>query len=205
MQVPARGGGGEARDGLGDLGGSRDGGGGIARAGDQGEHEDVGGDVDEGFSGQFQNRHGPIVGLGPDRPSAAVEEDRPHDEGAAPMSLLSIVVAVLGGLTAALAIYYAAKDLSADLVLLGAAALTAIGWIVLGITLGVRDATSAGPPPERVTLYGYVLTGLMLVVGGGWLGAFERTRWGSVVIAVTCAVTLVLLMRIHQIWPGGFA
>lgn len=121
------------------------------------------------------------------------------------MSLLSIVVAVLGGLTAALAIYYAAKDLSADLVLLGAAALTAIGWIVLGITLGVRDATSAGPPPERVTLYGYVLTGLMLVFGGSWLGAFERTRWGSVVIAVTCAVTLVLLMRIHQIWPGGFA
>jgi dolichol kinase len=44
-----------------------------------------------------------------------------------------------------------------------------------------------------------------MVVGGGWVGAFERTRWGSVVIAVVSAVTLVLLMRIHQIWPGGFA
>lgn len=121
------------------------------------------------------------------------------------MSALSIVVAVLGGLTAALAIYYAVRDLSADLVLLGACAVTALGWIVLGIALGARDLASDGPPPERVTLYGYLLTGLMLVVGGGWAGAFERTRWGSVVIAVVSAVTLVLLMRIHQIWPGGFA
>jgi hypothetical protein len=112
---------------------------------------------------------------------------------------------VLGGLTAALALYYALRDLSADLVLLGACALTALGWIVLGAALGLRDVGSTGPPPERITLYGYVLTGLVMVIGGGWVGTFERTRWGSVVIAVVCATTLILLMRIHQIWPGGFA
>ncbi|MBB5831392.1 hypothetical protein [Brachybacterium aquaticum] len=121
------------------------------------------------------------------------------------MSALSIVVAVLCGLTAALAIYYAAKDFAADLVLLGGSALTVIGWLVLGIALAVRDAMGESPAPDRITLYGYVLTGLMLSVGGAWLGMFERTRWGSVVIAVVSAVSIVLLMRLHQIWPGGFA
>ena len=121
------------------------------------------------------------------------------------MSALSIVVGVLGALTAVLAVYYAAKDLSADLVLLGACLVTALGWLVLGIALGLEDLASDGPAPDRVVLYGYLLTALMMVVGGGWVGAFERTRWGSVVVAVACAVTLVLLMRIHQIWPGGFA
>ena len=121
------------------------------------------------------------------------------------MSAVSIVVGVLGGLTAALAVYYAVRDLSADLVLLGACLVTALGWLVLGIALGAKDLASAGPAPDRVVLYGYLLTALVMVVGGGWVGAFERTRWGSVVIAVVCAVTLVLLMRVHQIWPGGFA
>jgi len=120
------------------------------------------------------------------------------------MTALSIVVAVLGGLTALLGLYYALRDLNADLVLLGACALLAGGWLVLGIALGMKDL-AAGPPPDRVTLYGYLLTALLLAVGGGWIGIFERSRWGSLVIGVAALVSAVLLMRLHQIWPGGFA
>lgn len=120
------------------------------------------------------------------------------------MTALSIVVAVLGGLTALLGLYYALRDLNADLVLLGACALLAAAWAVLGGALGLRDL-GGGAPPERVTLYGYLLTALLLAVGGGWMGLFERSRWGSLVVGLTAAVSIVLLMRLHQIWPGGFA
>ena len=120
------------------------------------------------------------------------------------MTVLSIVIAVLGGLTALLGIFYALRDLRADLVLLGVCALLALAWAVLGAALGLRDL-GGGNPPERVTLYGYLLTALMMAVGGGWASLVERTRWGSLIIAIGAVVSIVLLMRLHQIWPGGFA
>lgn len=120
------------------------------------------------------------------------------------MTVLSIVIAVLGGVTALLGIYYALRDLRTDLVLLGACALLTLAWVALGVALGLRDL-AGGNPPDRVTLYGYLLTALMMAVGGGWAGLAERTRWGSLVVGVGALVSLVLLMRLHQIWPGGFA
>lgn len=121
------------------------------------------------------------------------------------MTVLSIVVAALCGAVALLGLFYAARAQSADLVLLGACALLALAWLVLGAALGLRDLGGASAPPERVTLYGYLLTALVMSVGGGWIGVFERSRWGSLVIAVCAVVSAVLLMRVHQIWPGGFA
>ena len=120
------------------------------------------------------------------------------------MTALSIVVAVLGGLTALLGLYYALRDLNADLVLLGACVLLTGAWAVLGLALGLRDL-GCGTPPDRITLYGYLLTALVLAIGGGWIGLVERSRWGSLVIAIAAVVSAVLLMRLHQIWPGGFA
>ncbi|ATG54808.1 hypothetical protein CFK41_08540 [Brachybacterium ginsengisoli] len=120
------------------------------------------------------------------------------------MSVLSIVVAVLCGVTALLGLYYALRELNADLVLLGASALLAVAWFVLGSALALRDL-AGGDPPDRITLYGYLLTALVLVVGGGWMGLFERSRWGSLVAGLGALVSAVLLMRLHQIWPGGFA
>lgn len=94
------------------------------------------------------------------------------------MTALSIVVAVLCGLTALLGLYYALRELNADLILLGACALLTVGWVVLGIALGLRDL-GGGSPEDPITLYGYLLTAVVLVVGGGWLGVFERSRWGA--------------------------
>ncbi|MEE1617369.1 hypothetical protein [Brachybacterium sp. J153] len=120
------------------------------------------------------------------------------------MAALGIVVSVVGGLTALLGLYYAVRDLRTDLVLLGACALTALLWIVLGAALLVRDL-AGGTPEDPITLYGYLLTAIAMVIGGGWVSLWERSRWGSLVIAVVAATSLVLLLRLHQIWPGGFA
>lgn len=120
------------------------------------------------------------------------------------MTVLSIVVYALCGVTALLGIYYAMRDLHADLVLLGVCALLGVSWLVLGAVLGLRDL-AGGNPPDRVTLYGYLLTAMVLVLGGGWMGLFERSRWGSLVAGIGPLVSAVLLLRLHQIWPGGFA
>lgn len=120
------------------------------------------------------------------------------------MLALTILLSIVCVLTALLGIYYAVRDLNADLVLLGACALVALVWAVLGITLGLRDL-GGGHPVDPVTLYGYLLTGLVMTLAGGWVGLWERSRWGSLVIVVVALVSLVLLMRLTQIWPGGFA
>ncbi|PMC75353.1 hypothetical protein [Brachybacterium sp. UMB0905] len=117
------------------------------------------------------------------------------------MTVLSIAVVVLAVLTSGLGLLYAVKDLAADLVLLGAAALLALAWVVFAIAVLVRDV-GGDTPPDPITLYGYLLTAVLLVIGGAWAGLFERTRWGSVVIAVAALVDIVLLVRLGQIWPG---
>ncbi|MFC7458027.1 hypothetical protein ACFQS2_12605 [Brachybacterium sp. GCM10030267] len=120
------------------------------------------------------------------------------------MLALSILVSVVCVVTALLGIYYAVRDLRADLVLLGACALVAVVWVVLAVVLGLEDL-AGGAPADRVTLYGYLLTGLAMAVAGVWVGVWERSRWGSLAIAVVALTSVVLLMRLHQIWPGGFA
>lgn len=120
------------------------------------------------------------------------------------MLVLSILVYAVCALTAVLAIYYTARDLNADLVLLGACVLVILVWAVEFAALGLRDL-GGGTVPDPITLYGYLLTGLALPVGGGWLGLFERTRWGSLAIGLAVLTLMVLQMRLGQIWPGGFA
>lgn len=120
------------------------------------------------------------------------------------MQVLIIVLLVVCGVTAALAAYYTVRNLAADLVLLGAAALVLLVWAVLGGALLVRDI-GGGDVTDPVTLYGYLLTGLVLPIGGAWMGVWERTRWGSLAIGAVAVTLMVLAMRIEQIWPGGFA
>jgi len=120
------------------------------------------------------------------------------------MAVLSTLVYVVSALTALLAVYYTVRDLSADLVLLGASALTLVVWAVMGGALLARDL-GGGSVEDPVTLYGYLLTGLVLPLAGGWAGLWERTRWGSLVIGAAAVTEMVLMMRLPQIWAGGFA
>ncbi|MGY5764590.1 hypothetical protein ACXET9_05235 [Brachybacterium sp. DNPG3] len=120
------------------------------------------------------------------------------------MLVLSILVYAVSALAAVLAIYYTAKDLSADLVLLGAAAAVFLVWLVQAVALGVRDL-AGGVVDDPITLYGYLLTAVALPLAAGWISVWERSRWGSLTIAVASLTSLVLEMRVHQIWAGGFA
>jgi hypothetical protein len=119
------------------------------------------------------------------------------------MTVLSVLALMAYALTALLAIYYVAKGLAADFVLLGGCALMLVLWAIQGVVLALADLGAAGPAPDRITLYGYLLSGLALTVGSGWLGAIERSRWGSAGILAVAITMAVLQLRLPQIWPGG--
>src|SRR5690625_7793317 len=109
------------------------------------------------------------------------------------MTVLSILVQVLCGLTAVLAVYYTVRDLSADLVLLGGCAAVLLIWLVQAVALGLRDLGGTAMT-DPVTLYGYLFTGLVLPLGGAWAGVWERSRWGSLAIGAV-ALTLMEIGR----------
>lgn len=119
------------------------------------------------------------------------------------MLALTIALQVICGLTALLALYYAARSLAADLVLLGACALVLLVWAVLLVVLVALDV-GGGTPPDAVLLYGYLLSALVLPLGAGWLGVWERSRYGSVAILVMALTEMVLMMRVEQLWPAAF-
>lgn len=120
------------------------------------------------------------------------------------MQVLTILVYAVSGLTALLGLYYTAKEYKADLVLLGAALLTTAVWGIETVALLVRAVGGPGPQ-DAITLWGYALTGLVLPLAGGWLGVFERSKWGSLAICITAATLIVLQLRLVQIWPEGFS
>lgn len=119
------------------------------------------------------------------------------------MLVLTVLVHAASALLALLAVYYVVKDFAADLVLLGGCALVLLLWLVETAILAGRDALGASVP-DPITLYGYLLTGLAMGLGGIWLGVGERTRWGSAAIGLVAATMIVLQMRMPQIWPAGF-
>ncbi|PWH05656.1 hypothetical protein DEO23_10590 [Brachybacterium endophyticum] len=118
------------------------------------------------------------------------------------MAVLAVLVYVASGITAALALLYVAKQLAADLLLLAGPALIMLLWLLEGLVIAWSDL-SAGPAPDRITLYGYLATGFVMPLGAAWLGATERSRWGSAGIAIAALTQFVLQMRLPQIWPGG--
>ncbi|WP_231928131.1 hypothetical protein [Devriesea agamarum] len=119
-------------------------------------------------------------------------------------SVLTVAVWVISLGTAALAVLYTVKNLRSDLVLLGAATLMELVWFAECAVLAVQHATGT-PMSDPITLYGYLLTGLALPLGAGYLSIIERTRWGSASIGVAALVLAVLELRLPQIWPGGFS
>lgn len=120
------------------------------------------------------------------------------------MSVLAIAVYAAAGLTAALALYYVARGFAADLVLLGVTALLALTWALEGAAMALRDLSGIAHP-DPFTLYGYLLTGLVMPIGALYIGATERSRYGSVGILVVGLTELVLQLRLTQIWEAGLS
>jgi hypothetical protein len=88
---------------------------------------------------------------------------------------------------------------------MGTSLLAALGVleILLLVLVGmiVARLANGGRPAGLVMLIGYLVAMPLIPVAAAFLGAVERSRWGSAVAAVSGLVAAVLMVRLHEIWP----
>lgn len=120
------------------------------------------------------------------------------------MGLLLAAVYAIGVLVLLLSLLYFIKGVAADLLLMGGAAVMMLAWIAVAATLGFLEMTLSSPH-DRLTLWGYVATGIALPIGSVYLAFVERTKWGALAIGLVALTCAFLGYRLPQIWPGAFA
>lgn len=83
-----------------------------------------------------------------------------------------------------------------------------VGLSLVELLLLVQAVTAMGRmftgdrPEQLATFVGYLLTVLLIPPLATLLGWSERTRWGSVIVAVGCLVVPVMVVRLQQVWHG---
>lgn len=100
----------------------------------------------------------------------------------------------------AVVLVYVALDRTPDWGLLGFAGVIEAGTLVLLVVAGVQvgDADLSGG--GTVTLFGYLLAGLVLLPIGFVWSLAERSRGATAVLAVTGLTQAFVIVRALQVW-----
>lgn len=77
------------------------------------------------------------------------------------------------------------------------------GVLVVQAVMALTSMFGGDRPEQLATFIGYLLTVVLLPPVAALLGAAERTRWGSVIVAVAAGVVAVLVLRLQQVWGVG--
>lgn len=83
-----------------------------------------------------------------------------------------------------------------------------VGLTVVEVAVLIQAAVAMGKmftgdrPDGMATFVGYLLTAVLIPPLAALLGWAERTRWGSVIIAVGCLVVAMMVVRLQQVWHG---
>ncbi len=115
---------------------------------------------------------------------------------------LPLVLLVASLLFAAVVAVYVALDRTPDWGLLGLAgvieAATLVLLVVAGVQVGGTDL-SGGP---LVTLFGYLVAGLVLLPIGFVWSLAERSRGATAVLLVAGLAQAFVVLRVMQVWPS---
>lgn len=114
---------------------------------------------------------------------------------------LAITIIVTALLAAAASGLMALLGRPPNLVQLAGLALVELVLVVQAVTAMGRMFTG-DRPDQLATFVGYLLTAVLIPPLGALLGWSERTRWGSVIVAVACLVVPVMVVRLQQVWHG---
>ena len=109
-------------------------------------------------------------------------------------------VAVLGVALGAWALLMAALDRLPPKLHLQALFLLQAALVVQAVVAVVEMGEWGGSKGE---LTGYLVVSALLVPGGLVLAVEERTRWGTLVLAVACLVVGVVQVRLLAVWDAG--
>lgn len=64
----------------------------------------------------------------------------------------------------------------------------------------IMQVVTDGPSGDWLEYYGYLLTAMIIPIGTlGW-SLSERTRWSTLVLAVTGPVLIVMVHRMNMLW-----
>lgn len=74
--------------------------------------------------------------------------------------------------------------------------------VVYGISAALRQSAGEPVAGEAWEFWGYLLTALVIPVGGFWWAILDRSRWSNVVMGAVGATIFVMLYRMEQIWDG---
>jgi len=114
----------------------------------------------------------------------------------------SAVITVVSLLFAAWALICAASNRRPTLLLLAAGVLLEallLGFVVEGV---VQMAESAGQL-ARAEFVGYLLACLAIPPLAFYWGSGEKSRSGTLVIALAFLITPVMILRVQQVWEAG--
>lgn len=95
--------------------------------------------------------------------------------------------------------WFASRDRAVVLRQLWLALGVEVLFIAQAILIAIQLATGY-KNSEPATLWGYILTTLILLPLAGLLAFAERTRWSSVVLCAATVACLVLQWRLIEIW-----
>jgi hypothetical protein len=115
--------------------------------------------------------------------------------GAVPTTIIVAGLALAG-----YALVMTALNRRMSVPLLAALGVLEILLLVL-IGLIVAKLASGQHPAALPTLIGYLIAIPFVPLAAAFWGLLERSRWGPAVIAVAGLVAVVLVVRLHQIWP----
>jgi hypothetical protein len=107
-----------------------------------------------------------------------------------------IIVSLLAAGWCALAV---ARDRFIDLSHLVALVVVQVAVLVQAVLALVRMGGGARPV-ELATFVGYLATAVLVMPLAVMLSFMERTRWGSVIVAVAALVVAILTVRLQQVW-----
>lgn len=74
--------------------------------------------------------------------------------------------------------------------------------LLVQAVVAVGSMFTGGRPAGMATFVGYLLTAVLIPPLAALLGGAERTRWGSMIIAVAGLVIAVMVVRLQQVWVG---
>lgn len=113
------------------------------------------------------------------------------------------VVFAAGAVCTAAGVWFALKNRGPNDITMGGAGLVLLATLVYAVAAVVRPAAGDHPQGSVPELWAYMLTALVLPVGGVWWALVERTRWSNLVLAAVGLVGIVMAGRMNQIWYGG--
>lgn len=116
--------------------------------------------------------------------------------------VLPTVVVVLAFAAAAYAVWLVVRDRLTDVPLLVATGVVESALVVQTLVGFVELATTERDVSASVFV-GYLLTALLVLPAGLLWGLLEHSRWGPAVVAASCLVVPVLVIRLQSVWTTG--